>query len=176
MDELRETCTCQNLCAFPGITKIAVSFESMTETERSSTVKAMLLSLTALYATDVTWTKWKDVLNYAFNIPKHFRISGYHIFRYSANNPATLYAKELTTTEHWKEFSLLKKNVTCYRCGVDIRRKLKNANYKADWPKLEDVHSAKESNRKHYLEKLVCQRYFGSDPEFPGKYFGCGKQ
>lgn len=48
VDELREVCTCSNFCAFPGLTEAAKSLASTTEYERTVTVKAMLLSVTAV--------------------------------------------------------------------------------------------------------------------------------
>lgn len=104
------------------------------------------------------------------------RISGYQIFILVANKPVNLYAKEVTATGNWNAYHLLKKSVTCYRCGVKITLKLVKVMKKAEFSILEELHSARMSNRKNRLEKLVCQKYFSSDLPVPGKYFGCGNQ
>lgn len=53
---------------------------------------------------DMKLVNRKDVLNYTFNVPKDFRISGYHIFRSGANNSENLCFRKVSTTKNCNGF------------------------------------------------------------------------
>ena len=82
----------------------------------------------------------------------------FHVFMFRSETLGTVYAKQFTTSDQWQSFELLRNGVTAYRCGVKTRRPTKHQNYQAKWPKLEDVESARESDRKKYLEKYICEQ------------------
>lgn len=102
----------------------------------------------------------------SFKMPKDLRMLQFHIFRSEEENPGQIFVKELTSTTEWKAHDLQKQGVDAYRVGIDRQRKSKFAKFKSEWPDLEQVDYARESNRKSYLHKHVCQQYFHSDPSF----------
>lgn len=122
---------------------------------------------------NVIWRLWKAILSTSFTIPSQFRISQYHVFRFSKNFPGCVQAKHLTSTEEWSQFDLLKKGGDSYKAGIECRRMAKGFKYTADIQDLEKIYSPKEGTRKKYLLKHICDHYFSGDTSFITKYFSC---
>ena len=130
---------------------------------------------TCIQRIDVDWISWKAAFADFFKIPKELHKSKYHVFSFAINFKGAVRAKELTSSTSWNEFNMLKRNTTPYNAGISARRRTKIEKYKETWTKLEEVPSTKHSNRKNYLEKLICERFFNNDATFRGRFFSYGK-
>lgn len=122
----------------------------------------------------VSWTDWKEVLIPFFTIPKKFKISEYHVFNFEASSPGTVKVKRLSTTEHWESYRLLKNGLTAMSVLCDIRSSMMNGTNSLHAKALADVPSQQEGNRRAYLVKNICDRYYAQSDTFLDNYFGSG--
>ena len=109
-----------------------------------------------------------------FAVPRCFRITKYHIFLFEKECMGRFKAKYLSTTEQYDEFSILKPGVTKHTIITETAIAMNDPKFVSPIVRLEDVPSQKEGNRKEYLVKNVCKRYYPNDECFVEKYFGNG--
>ncbi len=126
-------------------------------------------------APSVDWADWKRILQEFFRLPNELRILKHHIFQFTSLHPGILTTREFSDSTHFETHNLLKRYITPEPAKINTRWGTKSSNFKSRWPLLETVKSAKEGNRKRYLEKYICEKYYPSDESFRSNYFASGK-
>ena len=83
-------------------------------------------------------------------------------------------AKYLSTSEHYDQFIVFKSDYTNLDVLSETENTMRDPIYRLPIVPLEDVPSQNEGNRKAYLLKNICKRYYPNDQSFTEKYFGNG--
>ena len=65
-----------------------------------------------VYCNDDYWLNWKSFLETFYTIPSDFKITKYHVFIFTKDDPANVQVKELSTDVTWQRFRLLKRTVS----------------------------------------------------------------
>lgn len=122
----------------------------------------------------VDWILWKDLLSESFRILTNLHISKYQIFNFNKDSPGSVNVMKYTTSTERVTFPILKENTTPYHTSINTRRCIRSQKFKAKWKKTGRSKFVKESNRKNYLEKFICNRYFKDNAQLRGMFFEFG--
>lgn len=98
-------------------------------------------------------------------------ITKQHCFYFKSGKKGSVRVGEVTTSVKTKSFSFLKNGVTPEQVCCEARALLSSEEFVANVTPLESVPIAKESNRRGYLLKEVCERYHENDTQFEINYF-----
>ncbi|PXF45203.1 hypothetical protein BWQ96_05033 [Gracilariopsis chorda] len=66
----------------------------------------------AVNAKDVSWFNWKELLRQFYKVPTDFKLSTYHVFRFSHVNPEIVMVKHFSSDASWLSFKLTKRSVS----------------------------------------------------------------
>jgi len=97
-------------------------------------------------STGVSWFDWKRLLSHRFTGPSTFRISKYDVFSFQKEKPGILLAKELTSTDSWTEFRLLKRSLSATSVLNSAHELCNSQGFMLTAEDLSDVPSAQEGN------------------------------
>ena len=126
-----------------------------------------------VYSKSVRWVNRKEFLCAYFSMISSFRITKYHVFKDSVENPGEMEVQELSDSLVAKKLTLLKKRVTCSTVRKVFQEEDLFTVHKSGNPVLCQVSFAQEGNRKAYLQKNVLDRYYRENTTLHDAYFGC---
>lgn len=127
-----------------------------------------------MHSYSVDWVGWKKVLQTIFTVPAGLKISTCHVFLFNKSSPGSVSTKSFSTSENLKVFKILKSSLSPSAAASQAAALLKETSFKTTWPRLQDIPSVKESNRRAYLLRYVCEQNFPTSDSFVEKFFSSG--
>ncbi|PXF44639.1 hypothetical protein BWQ96_05581 [Gracilariopsis chorda] len=125
-------------------------------------------------ATDIEWIDWKLNLRRYCTVSNHFKLSQFHVFKFSSTYKEGVMGKALSTDVNWTKYKLMKNRVTVQSVVNENVCLLRDPSVTLQITPLRFVPSAQEKTREAYLVKNVLGRYYNNDIKRRNEYFGSG--
>ena len=90
----------------------------------------------AVLSADVSWMQWKSFLKNFYTVPSSFRITRYHVFRFSSADKSCVRVKRVTTDADWEQVCLLKRGVSPNIVCLETARCINTMDTRARWKPL----------------------------------------
>ena len=103
-----------------------------------------------------------------FSIPKDFRISTYHHFRFNGYWKDTSFARSYCSSDHWDRFAIVQSEIHLNR--LNGFGEMESSSKSIILP-LSELKATKDLNRADYLTRNICDKYYVNDGGLKAKFF-----
>lgn len=158
-----------------GLVKMQLKRKNVyTPRDMMRTIDESTSSNSVVCSKSVMWIDWKEFLGKFFTVPKGLHVSKEHVFRFRKEELGIVSVKHFSSSPTFQSFNLFKRGVSAENVIAETVTVFSERLAVSKWPKLEDVPSTHDGNRRAYLVKNVLDRYFVGDEALRKDYFASG--
>lgn len=160
--------------AFGHIKRHLKSNEARCPSEMMSLIETSSSSTVCVPSARIGWILWKDFLDKLFKMPSGFMITKFQAFRFCAEEPGMIFAKEFSGSEREQRFQIVRRGVELESIRAATVKLGASVDFKASIAPLVEVQSAQQGTRHGYLVHNVVNRYYAEDAVMQKAFFDDG--
>lgn len=124
----------------------------------------------AISSSEVRFLRWKEILGRWFVYPTAMQLTKQHWFVFSAESVGRVQVKTFRASAEGSSYCLLKAEVHVDQVRSEARALLATDDFVSSVTLLE-LCLSEDNNRRNYLMKGVCERYYANGESFSSCYF-----